>query len=188
MEWTMFGIGPMELIVIAIIAVVFIGPQRLPEAMKKIGRLFVQLRRHTNDVRQGFNDVVRDAERELELERIKQLKDQVDQLRDASAIESKIRESIDVSGQSDSTPPQTENHTPIPKDDYEYHDSHYDEGVFTHKPDGFMDTEALLDKAKEIDESLKSSEKSEKSENSENSKDQGDSKNESPSEAVEPKK
>ena len=83
----MFGIGPMELIVVAVVAIVVVGPKRLPEMMRKLGRIFVQVRRQTNDIRQGFNDVVREAERDLELEKIRELKQQVDKFRDCKSIE-----------------------------------------------------------------------------------------------------
>lgn len=83
----MFGIGPMELVVIALVAVVFVGPQKLPEAMRKIGRIFVQVRRQTQDVRDGFNDVVRSAERELELDKIRELKAKMDTVRSSDLIQ-----------------------------------------------------------------------------------------------------
>ena len=40
----MFGIGPLELVVIAIIAVVLFGPDRLPEFARTAGRLLRQVR------------------------------------------------------------------------------------------------------------------------------------------------
>ena len=40
----MFGIGPLELVVIAIVAVVVFGPDRLPEFARTAGRLLRQVR------------------------------------------------------------------------------------------------------------------------------------------------
>ncbi len=72
----MFGIGIQELIVIAGVALLFVGPKRLPELARQFGKLFVQARRATSDVRAAFDDVVRQAEDDLrreERETIKQL-------------------------------------------------------------------------------------------------------------------
>lgn len=64
----MFGIGFFELVVIAIVALIFVGPKKLPDFMKSAGRLFVQVRRTASDVRATFDQVVRDAEDELRRE------------------------------------------------------------------------------------------------------------------------
>lgn len=40
----MFGLGFGEILVIALIALVFVGPKRLPEAGRKIGEFYRQLR------------------------------------------------------------------------------------------------------------------------------------------------
>lgn len=69
----MFNIGPMEFLLIAVVAVIFVGPEKLPDALKKFGRFFVQVKRHANDVKGNFDEVLRDAEREIELERIRDL-------------------------------------------------------------------------------------------------------------------
>ena len=61
----MFGIGFFELVVIAVVALIFIGPQRLPEMAKQFGKYFVQFKRITQDARQAVDDVIKDAEREV---------------------------------------------------------------------------------------------------------------------------
>ena len=70
----MFGIGFFELLVIAVVALVFIGPKRLPDFMKQAGRFFVQMRRTANDVRSTFDQVVQDAESEIRREQAEALK------------------------------------------------------------------------------------------------------------------
>jgi Tat protein translocase TatB subunit len=64
----MFGIGFFELVIIAVVALVVVGPKRLPEVMKQAGRLFVHLRRTANDVRSSFEQVIREAEEEMRRE------------------------------------------------------------------------------------------------------------------------
>ena len=44
----MFGIGPLELVVIAIVAVLVFGPDRLPEFARTAGRLLRQVRQMVN--------------------------------------------------------------------------------------------------------------------------------------------
>lgn len=51
----MFGVGPAELIVIAVVALVVFGPDRLPEFARQAGRLVRQLR----DLAKGAQDSLR---------------------------------------------------------------------------------------------------------------------------------
>lgn len=70
----MFGIGFFELLVIAVVALVFVGPKKLPDFMKTAGRFFVQMRRTANDVRSTFDQVVQDAENEIRREEAETMK------------------------------------------------------------------------------------------------------------------
>lgn len=65
----MFGIGMMELILIAVVALVVVGPQKLPDLMKQMGKFFVQVRQMTHEVRDSVENVIHDAEQEIEKER-----------------------------------------------------------------------------------------------------------------------
>lgn len=64
----MFGIGFLELVTVAVVVLMFVGPQRLPEMMRQLGRIFVRIRRMSAEVKSTFDNVIRDAERELDAE------------------------------------------------------------------------------------------------------------------------
>jgi sec-independent protein translocase protein TatB len=70
----MFGIGFFELLVIAVFALVFVGPKKLPEVMRQAGKFFVHIRRTANDVRSTFDQVVKDAEDEIRREEAEHVK------------------------------------------------------------------------------------------------------------------
>lgn len=60
----MFGIGIQELLVILVVALVVLGPQRLPEVARALGKGLGELRRAAN----GLTDELRDATSSLENE------------------------------------------------------------------------------------------------------------------------
>jgi Tat protein translocase TatB subunit len=51
----MFDIGFSELVVIAVVALIVIGPERLPKAARTMGHLFGRLQRYVNDVKSDIN-------------------------------------------------------------------------------------------------------------------------------------
>ena len=64
----MFDIGWTEILVIATIAVVVVGPKELPRMLRTFGATMGQLRRTANEFRRQFDDALREAEREAGLE------------------------------------------------------------------------------------------------------------------------
>ncbi len=68
----MFGIGLPEMIVIAIVALVFIGPKNLPGVLRSVGRGLVQLKRATNEVRTTVQDEMDQIERDIDLKDVRE--------------------------------------------------------------------------------------------------------------------
>ena len=52
----MFGINLEELIVLAVLAFILFGPQKLPEYAEKLGRLVAKLRQASTEVTQQFQN------------------------------------------------------------------------------------------------------------------------------------
>ena len=74
----MFGIGLPEMMVIVVVALIFIGPDKLPGVMRSMGRGLVQLKRATNDVRTTVQDEMREIEREIDLKEVKDAKEDLE--------------------------------------------------------------------------------------------------------------
>ncbi|NCP18534.1 MAG: twin-arginine translocase subunit TatB [Erythrobacter sp.] len=60
----MFDIGAAELLVIAIAAILVVGPKDLPMALRTAGRWMGQVRRMSNHFRAGLDAMIREAEME----------------------------------------------------------------------------------------------------------------------------
>ena len=57
----MFGIGMTELMVIFVIGLLVLGPKRLPELARSLGRGLAEFRRASMDIRKEFMDVADEA-------------------------------------------------------------------------------------------------------------------------------
>jgi TatA/E family protein of Tat protein translocase len=60
----MFNIGPMELIVILLVALLVVGPARLPDIGKSIGKGLREFRKATDEVRYSFESSLDEEEPE----------------------------------------------------------------------------------------------------------------------------
>jgi len=102
----MFDVGFSELVLIALLALIVLGPKRLPEVARTAGRWLGRLRRFMNDVKQDLDKELHSAE----LTELRKLKQELDDTRRV------IEES---SGQlyrdiSDPSPPSTPTIAPPP--------------------------------------------------------------------------
>jgi len=66
----MFDVGFSEIVVIAVVALIVIGPERLPKVARTLGHMFGRLQRYVNEVKADIN-------REMELEELRKLQAQV---------------------------------------------------------------------------------------------------------------
>lgn len=68
----MFDVGFSELLVIALVALIVIGPERLPKVARTAGHLLGRLQRYVNDVKAEIN-------REMQVDELRKLQQQVEQ-------------------------------------------------------------------------------------------------------------
>jgi len=63
----MFGIGPLELVVILVVALLVFGPKRVPELARTVGRGLAEFRRASNDLRKtlALDELQQDLRRDL---------------------------------------------------------------------------------------------------------------------------
>jgi sec-independent protein translocase protein TatB len=76
-----FDIGFSEIVVVAVVALIVIGPEKLPKTARTLGHLFGRLQRYVNDVKADIN-------REMELEELRKLQ------RDVQSAASDIEHSV----------------------------------------------------------------------------------------------
>jgi sec-independent protein translocase protein TatB len=79
----MFDIAFTELLVIAVVALIVIGPERLPKVARTAGHMFGRLQRYVNDVKA-------DIQREIELDELKKLRSQFEDA--ARSVEQSVSE------------------------------------------------------------------------------------------------
>jgi sec-independent protein translocase protein TatB len=81
----MFDISFTEIMVIAVVALIVVGPERLPKVARTLGHLLGRVRRYVGDVK---NDI----QREMEVEELNELHSSVQQA--AHSIEDSVREEV----------------------------------------------------------------------------------------------
>lgn len=82
----MFDIGWTELMVVAIVAILFVGPKELPGMLRMAGRTVKKVRGLAGDVQRQFDDALRDAE----LDDLKTSINEVRDLNPANALKDKL--------------------------------------------------------------------------------------------------
>src|SRR2546430_2180212 len=81
----MFDIGFSELLVIGLVALIVIGPERLPRVARTLGHLAGRLQRYVADVKADIN-------REIELDELRKMRDSMQKA--ASDIETSVNAGV----------------------------------------------------------------------------------------------
>lgn len=64
----MFDIGWTELMVVAVVAILVVGPKDLPRMLRTFGQTVGKLRRMAGEFQSTFNDAIRDAEKQVDID------------------------------------------------------------------------------------------------------------------------
>jgi sec-independent protein translocase protein TatB len=108
----MFDIGFTELILIGVVALVVVGPQRLPVATRTIGALLGRAQRYVNDVKS-------DIQRQMDLEELRKVQQQVKSMgeeiqssvqnveKEVSSVTSSVSDSVNTAWESFDSPSDT---------------------------------------------------------------------------------
>ena len=81
----MFEIGFSEIVVIMVVALIVIGPERLPKVARTLGLLWGRAQRYVNGVKA-------DIERDMQLEELRQLKTKMEQ--EVASIEQSANQAV----------------------------------------------------------------------------------------------
>lgn len=73
----MFDMGWSELLVVAVLAIVFVGPKDLPKLMRTLGQYMGKMRAMAREFQNSFEDMARESE-------LEELRKQVSELRDGA--------------------------------------------------------------------------------------------------------
>ncbi len=88
----MFDVGFAELLLVFVVMLLVVGPERLPGVAKKIGLYLRKARR-------SFNDLRNEVERELEAEELKQKLKKNTPLEDVESVREQLNEVDRLTGQ-----------------------------------------------------------------------------------------
>src|SRR5712692_3820514 len=99
----MFDIGFSELLVIGLVALIVIGPEKLPRMARTLGHLAGRLQRYVADVKADIN-------REIELEELRKMRDSMQS--EVSKTETDLNKSVEAVTQDLATEKKTEEPKP----------------------------------------------------------------------------
>jgi sec-independent protein translocase protein TatB len=86
----MFDIGWTEILVIAVVAIIVVGPKDLPRMLRSLGRYAGQLRRTAGEFRSQFDEAIRESE----LDELRSTLNDVSDLNPMNEIRDSVTESM----------------------------------------------------------------------------------------------
>jgi len=102
----MFDIGFSELLVIGVVALVVIGPEKLPRMARTIGHLAGRLQRYVSDVKADIN-------REVELDELRKMRDSMQEA--ASGFETSVNSEMQKTETELNAAVEGKAETPVPE-------------------------------------------------------------------------
>ena len=86
----MFDIGFSELLVIGVVALIVIGPEKLPRVARTVGHLAGRLQRYVSEVKADIN-------REIEIEELRKMRDSMEKAATdmQSTVDNELNEAVD---------------------------------------------------------------------------------------------
>jgi len=88
----MFDFGWDEMALIAVVALVVIGPKDLPKVLRQAGRWSRKARDMASEFRRGVDEMMRESE-------LNEIKAQVDQVANPNTLRAKVEAAIDPTGE-----------------------------------------------------------------------------------------
>lgn len=134
----MFDIGWTELLVIAVVAILVVGPKELPGMLRTVGQFMGKMRRMASEFQSTFNDAVREAERQADLDDIKK---SVGDMKSLDPFED-VRDSMNPLSAMESTTKSTKSITPTGTSIDDTGTDVVDEAVAEMNPDDGLDEPA----------------------------------------------
>jgi sec-independent protein translocase protein TatB len=118
-----FGVGPFEMLVIAVLALIFIGPERLPKVIGQTLRTIRELRQYASGIQDEFRDDFREMRQEMESfqrdvsQSMDEMSREVDEVsRDVSQLASDVQSAANEAGAAGQAPTEPVNEllAPLP--------------------------------------------------------------------------
>lgn len=109
----MFDLSWTELLIVAVVAIIVVGPKDLPSALRGVGRWTGKARRMARDFRRQFDEALREAELDTVKKEVESIKN-IDPISDLRKETRKIEAGLKVDEKEPATPAP-----PIPADDNE---------------------------------------------------------------------
>jgi sec-independent protein translocase protein TatB len=111
-----FNLQGSELIIILLLALVVLGPEKLPEAMRKLGQLYAELKKMSSGFQQEFRNATNEPVREIR-ETANALRDSVDFRKLAGDERAEKPKSAEMAAATPSTAPAPPSNTTVAPSD-----------------------------------------------------------------------